>query len=440
MAQFFKPQKKQISNKSQRFTVDSMNHEGLGVTRHQGKVMFIEGALTGEQVEAKPLTVKSKFAKYSTLKVIEKNVGRVNAFCAHYGQCGGCQLQHATLDLQLLEKQNAVSKLFEKFAKVSSLEWQLPLVSPAMHYRRSGRIAVIYDKNKAEFLVGFRKKRSKQIINIDACQVMVAPFLPVFESVRNLLPKMKNGRAISHLQVCSVDSGDYLIVRHTKKLCDQDRELLKSLCDTHNWLLVLEHDTGCFSESELPYYQFLSLDLKFSFNFDNFIQVNPSVNLAMVQQALDWLALEQEDSVLDLFCGIGNFTLPMAKHAGYVVGVEGVNSAIAMAKKNASLNQLDNTDFYCQDLSQNIQSEDWFNRQYSVLLLDPSRMGAYEILSQLKLKQFNRILYVACDPVTMARDSEIIIKAGFKISKIGLMNMFPHTSHIETMALFEKEK
>lgn len=439
MARFFKPQKKQLSQEKQTFTIDSMNHEGLGVTRHNKKVVFVEGALTGETVLAKQLSNKSKFEKFQTVKVLEPSAFRVTPFCHHYEQCGGCQLQHLDPEQQVQEKQTAVKKLFEKFAEVSNLPWQKPLTSEPIHYRRSGRIAVIYDKQKDQFLVGYRQKQSKKIINISQCDVLLKPWQAVFSAVRSLLPQLKGGDSISHLQLCSVESGNYLIVRHTKALKDSDIKQLQTMCLEHQWQLVLNSDKGLFDSQETPYYILDDYQLKLFFGFDNFIQVNADVNKAMIKQALNWLNVTKEDTVLDLFCGVGNFTLPLATQCKYVVGVEGVSSAIALAKHNAQENQLANAAFYCQDLTENIKTQDWFNREYSVLLLDPSRMGAFDILTQLKLKRFSRVLYVACDPVTMARDSKLLINAGFKVSKISLMNMFPNTSHIETMALFEKE-
>ncbi|WP_324607047.1 23S rRNA (uracil(1939)-C(5))-methyltransferase RlmD [Pseudoalteromonas piratica] len=439
VARFFKPQKKQLTSEKQTFTINSMNHEGLGVTRVNNKVVFVEGALSGETVQAKQLTNKSKFEKYQTVKVIEQSPFRVTPFCQHYQACGGCQLQHLDTQQQITEKQAAVDKLFEKFANVSDLPWQLPLSSKPTHYRRSGRVAVIYDKKKDTFLVGYRQKQSKKIINIESCDVLVRPWQALFTKIRNLLLDLNAGNTISHLQLCSVESGDYLIVRHTKPLKSKDVAQLQQVCHANNWQLVLNSEKGVFDSQETPYYLLDDYQLKLFFGFDNFIQVNADVNKAMINQALNWLNLTREDKVLDLFCGIGNFTLPLATQCKDVVGVEGVASAIELAKLNAKENQLPNAEFYCQDLTENIKSQDWFNREYSVLLLDPSRMGAFDILTQLKLKRFSRILYVACDPVTMARDSKLLINAGFKVSKISLMNMFPNTSHIETMALFEKE-
>jgi 23S rRNA (uracil1939-C5)-methyltransferase len=363
----------------------------------------------------------------------------VTPFCTHYQTCGGCQLQHLSNDQQLAEKQLAVDMLFKKFAGVTQLPWQAPLNSQAKHYRRSGRIAVIYDVKTKQFLVGYRQKQSKKIINIDHCDILLSQWQPIFNQFRQALPKLKAGKGISHLQLCSVDSGDYLIIRHTQVLPKNDIRLLEAMCDEHSWQLVLSGEAGQYSEIPQPNYQLAEYNLTMHFGFDNFIQINSKMNDRMINQAVSWLNLTKQDQVLDLFCGVGNFTLPLALNSAYVVGVEGVASSIDMAKRNAQINGLTNTAFYCQDLTENIQQQDWFNREYSVLLLDPSRMGALDILAQLKLTRFTRILYVACDPVTMARDSKVLIESGFVVKKISLMNMFPNTSHIETMVLFEKE-
>ena len=186
----------------------------------------------------------------------------------------------------------------------------------------------------------------------------------------------------------------------------------------------------------LPHYQVDGVE--FGFQLNNFIQVNSEVNEKMLMQTLDWLALNKKDTVLDLFCGIGNFSLLAAKYAKEVVGVEGVESSVSRAKVNAAQNQHENVSFVCFDLTGDISSAKWFDKQANILILDPSRTGAYEILKQLPLNQFEKILYVSCDPVTLARDSALVLEAGFTISKVGLMNMFPHTGHIETMALFQR--
>jgi len=455
MAQFFKPQKKTVAKGKQQLTIDTLNHEGVGITRVNKKVGFVEGALPGETVLATSTQSKAKFERFTVNKVITASESRVKPFCIHYNACGGCQLQHLAPEQQLVEKQKAVNSLFEKFlgdAK-TDLNWQAAIDSQPLTYRRTARIAVFYDKNKKEYLFGYRQKGSKKIININSCQVLEPCFSNIFEVFHPLLAKLKTGQSITHLQLYKTQDQAIIIIRHIRALSEKDINLLSSEANKNDWEIVFEAETGQFEYNDksastqafinnknthLLNYYINEFDLKFNFSFDNFIQVNHKVNRLMLKQAIDWLNLKSDEKILDLFCGIGNFSLPMAQRAHKVVGIEGVASSVEMAKFNALNNQIENAKFFCQDLNESMAKSNWFNEEYDVLVLDPSRAGAFDILSQLKLKRFSRILYVSCDPVTLARDSKLIIDAGFNITKTGLMNMFPHTGHVETMALFTK--
>ena len=455
MAQFFKPQKKTVAKGKQQLTIDTLNHEGVGITRVNNKVGFVEGALPREVVLANPTQTKAKFERFSVSKVIKPSEFRVKPFCTHYNSCGGCQLQHLAPEQQLVEKQKAVNSLFEKFLGDANtdLNWQSAIDSQPLTYRRTARIAVFYDKNKKEYLFGYRQKGSKKITNINNCQVLESCFSNIFEVFHPLLKRLKTGQSITHLQLYRTQDQALIIIRHIRALSENDINLLSSEADKNGWKIVLEGETGQYEFSDkhastqgvinnknihLLHYDINEFNLKFNFSFDNFIQVNHKVNGLMLKQAIDWLNLKSDEKILDLFCGIGNFSLPMAQRASSVVGIEGVASSVEMAKFNAKNNQIENARFFCQDLNESMAKAKWFNEEYDVLVLDPSRAGAFDILSQLKLKRFARILYVSCDPVTLARDSKLIIDAGFKISKTGLMNMFPHTGHVETMALFTK--
>lgn len=455
MAQFFKPQKKTVAKGKQQLTIDTLNHEGVGITRVNNKVGFVEGALPREVVLASPTQTKAKFERFSVSKVIKPSEFRVKPFCTHYNTCGGCQLQHLAPEQQLVEKQKAVNSLFEKFLGDANtdLNWQSAIDSQPLTYRRTARIAVFYDKNKKEYLFGYRQKGSKKIININNCQVLESCFSNIFEVFHPLLNRLKTGQSITHLELYRTQDQALIIIRHIRALSENDINLLSSEADKNGWKIVLEGETGQYEFSDkhastqavinnkniqLLHYDINEFNLKFNFSFDNFIQVNHKVNGLMLKQAIDWLNLKSDEKILDLFCGIGNFSLPMAQRASSVVGIEGVASSVEMAKFNAKNNQIENARFFCQDLNESMAKAKWFNEEYDVLVLDPSRAGAFDILSQLKLKRFARILYVSCDPVTLARDSKLIIDAGFKISKTGLMNMFPHTGHVETMALFTK--
>ncbi len=418
-----------------------MNHEGVGIAREQSKVCFVEGALLGETVLANVVEEKKNYLRLHTKRVLSASEYRIDPSCPHYKFCGGCQLQHFDASQQVVSKQEAVGQLFKKFAKVDIQEWQDAIASSHQYYRRTARIAVYFDRQKSQYALGFRQHNSKKIINISQCHVLDSRFKQIFSVFSELLPCLKNGQAITHLQIYGVDKA-YVIVRHIKPLPKQDIDLINQVGIDNQWKMVMSPERGIFKsldniDNEKPYYQ-INSELKLSFNFDNFIQVNDQVNQQMIAQSLDWLNISRKDNVLDLFCGIGNFSLAIAKKAQHVVGVEGVDSAIAMAKYNAKQNDISNCEFYCQDLTQQLKNLTWFKANYQILVLDPSRTGAYAVLEQLPLNRFNRILYVSCDPVTLARDSKLILNSGFNLSKISLMNMFPHTKHIETMVLFDK--
>ena len=440
MAQFFQAKKKTLSGQSLTLAISGMDHQGRGIAKHNNKVCFVIGGLTGETVKAKLIEDKARYNVANIIKVERVSEARVKPFCGHYQQCGGCQLQHLRLDQQLVEKQLAVSQLFSKFAKLEALNWQAPLLSESTHYRRSARLAVIYDKTAKKMRVGYRAQGSKQIVSVQTCAVLSEAFKDIFTVFDELLNQYNELRSVSHIQLCQSDAQNFVVIRHTKTISDKLKSTIKQLGLSHQWQMIWQGETQQVNHSHLPmpFYQLPELGLKFEFGLENFIQVNEQVNQAMLNQAVDWLNLTAKEQVLDLFCGIGNFSLALAKCAKSVVGVEGVASAVAIAAQNAQTNQIANAQFHCFDLTQNMQQAPWFSKDLDILVLDPSRTGALAILEQLPLKQFKTILYVSCDPVTLARDSALITQAAFSLEKIGLMNMFPHTGHIETMALFQR--
>ncbi|KAA1155722.1 23S rRNA (uracil(1939)-C(5))-methyltransferase RlmD [Pseudoalteromonas fuliginea] len=440
MAQIFKAKKQPLQKKSVVLDITAMDHQGRGIAKHNNKVCFVSGALPNEQVKATIIDDKARYSSAATQKIIKASDARVTPFCEHYNHCGGCQLQHLETGQQVIEKQTAVNQLFEKFAKQKNLNWEAPLLSKSTHYRRSARVAVMFDKAAKKIRVGYRASGSKNIVSINQCAVLSEAFADVFTLFDSLINQHKSLHSISHLQLCESDEHSFVVIRHTKTIPDEFKILVEQVTASHKYEIVWQSESDVIEHSHfaMPYYYLKEFDLKFEFGLGNFIQVNAQVNQAMLKQSADWLNLNGDESVLDLFCGIGNFSLVLAKQAKTVIGVEGVTSAVAMAAQNAQTNSITNAEFYCFDLTQKIQNAPWFSKDLDVLVLDPSRTGAMAVLEQLPLKQFKTILYVSCDPVTLARDSAIISQAGFELNKIGLMNMFPHTGHIETMALFQR--
>ncbi|MBH0050422.1 23S rRNA (uracil(1939)-C(5))-methyltransferase RlmD [Pseudoalteromonas sp. SWYJZ19] len=440
MAQIFKAKKKPLKQQTLELNITGMDHQGRGIAKHNNKVCFVSGALPNETVKAMLVDDKAKYSSAKVIKVIKASESRVDAFCEHYNQCGGCQLQHLEVSQQVVEKQTAVTQLFSKFAKLNSLNWQAPLLSKSVHYRRSARIAVMFDKTAKKMRVGYRASGSKNIVSINKCAVLDEVFADVFTLFDDLINQHKALHSISHLQLCQSDETNFIVIRHTKVINEDTKALIEHITKSQQFEVVWQSESDVIDHSHLamPFYYLKEFALKFEFGLDNFIQVNAQVNEAMLKQAANWLDLKGDENLLDLFCGIGNFSLVLAKQAKSVIGVEGVTSAVAMAAQNAQTNSITNAQFHCFDLTQSIQSAPWFSKNLDVLVLDPSRTGAMAVLEQLSLKQFKTILYVSCDPVTLARDSAIISQAGFDLNKIGLMNMFPHTGHIETMALFQR--
>ncbi|WP_462157578.1 23S rRNA (uracil(1939)-C(5))-methyltransferase RlmD [Pseudoalteromonas sp. GB56] len=434
MANFYKPTKKKVKNQSQELHIESLDHHGRGVAKSNGKVIFVNGALAGEHVKAVTQSDKKQYAEAQCTKVITPSAHRVEPLCEHYERCGGCTLQHLESSEQLVAKQHAVSALFTKFSGLAELPWQGAIDSQPWHYRRSARVSVYDDKNQG-LKVGFRQKGSKRIINIDTCPVLDDGYNRVFAFFREQISQHRALRSVTHLQLVAAQQQNFVVVRHTKAIPEPVKDAIANAAQAHDWTLVWQEDT----EQALPHASYqLENNLTLNFGLDNFIQVNAEVNDKMLHQAMQWLALEQHHQVLDLFCGVGNFSLLAGTTAQRVVGVEGVESAVKYAKQNAENNDLNNCEFHCFDLTEPLYKAKWFDKSFDVLILDPSRMGADAILAQLPLKQFKRVLYVSCDPVTLARDSKTILAAGFTLNKLGIMNMFPHTGHIETMALFER--
>ncbi|WP_199610854.1 23S rRNA (uracil(1939)-C(5))-methyltransferase RlmD [Flocculibacter collagenilyticus] len=469
MAQFFKPQKaKSRKNHVLTLSITGTDHEGAGIAKVDNKVCFVTGALKGESVQAKITHEQSKLIHAETTKVLTVSQERRNEPCQHARQCGGCQLQHTHNDNQVDMKQQGVLQQLQRTAHIDSVPLMPAVVGDEFHYRRSARIGVWRDKKTASVVVGFRRSNSKELINIKQCLVLAAEFEPLFEVFRETLTGLKCADVIGHLQLFAADNGNYVVIRHTAPIASHEQQVLLRAAQAHDWILISEPQSKQFEWFEadtaratksipIMVYQLDSeniadkshnngIEISIAFKPSDFIQVNAKINQRMVAQALAWLTLSKNDSVLDLFCGLGNFSLPLAQQVKNVVGIEGVEAMVEQAKANAKQNQIDNCEFYHADLSQplNVKSKNksnpWYSRQYNAILLDPARAGAQEVVKQISQFNSSRVLYVSCNPASFARDAKCMIEHGYKISKLGVVDMFPQTSHIETMALFTKQE
>ncbi len=440
MANFFKvtPKKQQVGHEVN-VNITRLDFNGCGVGQYLKKPIFIEGTLVGESVSVKVIEQKNKYSKGKLIEVLTPSNNRAIVKCQHFLNCGGCDLQHIEPVIQLDFKQQKITELFARNGYDNSLPWQEPVVSKPWHYRRKARIGVQYDK-AGQVTVGFRQRGSNQLINIKNCVVLVEPLNKIFVPLKKLLAKLSGKNAIGHIEVISTDKIT-VVVRQLENITNQDKQNWQIFSDNYSCKILMDNGktvTPLFANKLTSLTYNLDDNININFSSDNFIQVNHDVNKQMIAQALSWLNLTKQDFVLDLFCGLGNFSLPIAKKVAQVTGIEGVDQMVIKAQENAQINGLTNCEFYQADLNSNWQSESWSKKIYTKLLLDPARAGAYQALEQLVRFNIPTVLYVSCDPATLAKDSELLLANGYRIEKISLMDMFSQTKHIETMVLFVK--
>ncbi|GMQ47685.1 23S rRNA (uracil(1939)-C(5))-methyltransferase RlmD [Vibrio sp. 10N] len=416
--------------------IERMDHHGAGIGYLNKKPVFVEGALADEKVLVQLTESKAKFAKANLIKILKPSEQRVEPFCPHYHECGGCNQQHLERDEQIAHKERVLSQLMTKFAG-QTLALSPSITGEGLGYRRRARLSIQVDKQRG-LLMGFRRKQSNQIVDVDHCPVLDEKLNALIPELRAIFADFKQPNILGHLELVLGDAAPVAVIRHTKSLSDKDHARLLAFAEQVGMTLYFMPEANQLDRvvGEQPFYN--EVGLKLPFLPSHFIQVNQAINQRMVAQALEWLAPESSDRVLDLFCGLGNFTLPLAKRCAHVVGVEGVQDMVDWATDNAKLNGLANVEFYQANLEQDLSQLPWASQQFDKILLDPARAGASGVIDQVSALGATRVLYVSCNPATLARDSQSLIEQGYTLTRLGMMDMFPHTSHLESMALFEK--
>ncbi|WP_144210343.1 23S rRNA (uracil(1939)-C(5))-methyltransferase RlmD [Shewanella donghaensis] len=445
MAQFFKakPNKtKQLSAKLN-LTVSQLDHLGAGIAQHEGKVVFVPGALPGETVTAQLIVQKKRFAKAKLLKVQTPAENRVATRCPHYQQCGGCDLQHMRIEAQREHKQDALKTLMGKVAvNMDDSVMTDNVIGEQWHYRRKARLATLFDKKTKHLQLGFRESSTSNIVDIKQCDVLAKALSALITPFSQVLNQLQAKMTLGHLELTEAENGLFAVLRITKELKPADEERLKEFALQHKLHLLVQDNEGELrslvneGNIDLPKYSLANDQVACEFSPGNFVQVNADINKRMVEQAIDWLAPQQDERILDLFCGVGNFSLPLATQAADVIGVEGVPEMVTQAKQNATDNNLSNLSFFHADLSADLSEASWLGK-IDKLLLDPARAGAFESLQWLSKMKPKKVVYVSCNPASLARDSQVLIDQGYKLKKLTMLDMFPQTHHIEAMALFE---
>ncbi|ANY85844.1 MULTISPECIES: 23S rRNA (uracil(1939)-C(5))-methyltransferase RlmD [Pseudomonas] len=424
--------------KKQRLEIERLAGDGRGIAFHEGRTWFVSGALAGEAVEARVLGARAKVVDARLERVLQASPERREAPCRYYERCGGCNLQHLPHDGQLTLKQRLLAEQLQRVAGVQPEQWAAPLVGPEFGYRRRARIAVRWDPKARQLDVGFRAEASQDIVAIDECLVLVQPLQDIFRQLPSVLRSLSKPQALGHVELFS-GTAQAVLVRHVAPLPAEDQARLEAFCEQAGAQLWLQGD-GEPAPVEAGQTLGFALEpwgLELAWRPGDFVQVNAQVNTLMIEQALAWLAPQPEEPVLDLFCGLGNFALPLAGQAREVVAVEGVQAMVERAEANARSHNVHNARFFQADLSQPLVGAGWAAEGFSAVLLDPPRDGAFEVVQGIARLKAKRLVYVSCNPATLARDAQVLVGQGYRLTRAGILDMFPQTAHVEAMALFE---
>jgi 23S rRNA (uracil1939-C5)-methyltransferase len=434
------------------FTIDRLSHDGRGVASLDGKTVFIDGALVGEKVTARLVEDHARFIDARIDQLIDRSPERVLPPCEHFATCGGCQLQYMQPAAQVEMKQKALLEQLQRWGGVVPKQLLSAIGAGDRAYRSRARLGVWYETDGSVTL-GFRQRYSNEIIPINQCVVLAPELNSLLAPLHHWLTELRATKAVTHIELVKGQNEIAMVLRHTKKLAEADLAGLAQLADKAQCKVWLEPNgdnglTDLAGQPCDPRLTYFVEGLELGFHPQDFTQVNPQVNQQMVAQALALLALKPTDRVMDLFCGIGNFTLPIAQQCAEVVGIEAVESMVLRGRENAERLQITNAKFIAANLADmthtQLQRLGGANKEQGIaaILLDPPRDGAKDIIASiLRLgvgKQLSpkRIVYVSCNPATLARDSALLAEAGYHLDKLGVLDMFPHTSHVESMALF----
>lgn len=423
--------------------IESLDHEGRGVAHVGGKAVFVDGALAGESVRFRRTRRQRRYDEAVVVEVLRAAPERVTPRCRHFGICGGCSLQHLEHAAQVAAKGRIVAEALERIGGVAPERWLPPLAGPAWSYRRRARLGCKFVDKKGKALVGFRERGSPLLADLEVCEVLAAPVGSLVAALAALAGSLDIRRRVAQIEVAIGDNGTALVLRALEDPTEPDLARLREFEARHGIALYLQRGgldtvTPLTPPASALRYELDGLPAGIEFAPTDFIQVNGELNRLMVARAMELLDPKPTDRALDLFCGLGNFSLPLARRTAAVAGVEGDAALVARARANAARNGIENTAFHAADLAGASPAGDWSRAHYDIVLLDPPRAGAREILPIAVASRPRRIVYVSCHPGSFARDAGILRgQLGYRLAAAGVMDMFPHTSHVETIALFE---
>lgn len=426
-------------------TIQNLSHDGRGIAHLNGKTIFVAGALVGEEVEIEYIKRKNRWDEAKIANILTPVPGRNIPSCDHFGVCGGCSLQHMANGTQIHYKQSVLVEQLLHIGNVKPKEILPPVTASDYGYRRKARLGVRYVHKKEKLLIGFREKNGRYLADIESCSVLDQSIGKKIPILRDFLLSLKNYLQIPQLEIAVGDEQTAIIIRHLAPFSIDDLAIIKDFGRQHQYQIYLQPGSPQTASLLWPLegrprlnYKLVDQDIEMLFHPTDFTQVNHEINQKLVNLAIELLDPKKTEVILDLFCGIGNFTLPLARYCAKVVGIEGAQDMVQRGYENATHNNIDNVEFQCRNLADYTSQADWLFKQFDAILLDPPRVGAWEIVQSIPATTAKKLIYVSCNPATLARDAGYLCQNGFELSRVGVLDMFPHTSHVESIALFHR--
>lgn len=427
-------------------SIESLDHEGRGITHVEGKAVFVEGALPGETVEYSSYRKKPSYELAQVTRVLHPSFMRTTPRCVHFGVCGGCLLQHMETSAQVAAKQRILEENLRRIGKVAPQQMLAPIHGPTWGYRHRARMSVRLVQKKGGVLVGFHERKSSFIADMHRCEILPPRISALIDPLRELVGGLSIRERMPQIEIALGEHVDAFVLRILEPLTEADEIQLRDFADVHHiqwWLQPKGPETVFpFYPLEAPRlsYTLPEFGIEMPFSPTEFTQVNPEINRVLVRRALALLDPQPGESIADLFCGLGNFSLPIARRGAHVVGVEGSPALVARAAANAAHNGLvERTRFESANLFEATEASLAALGRFDKLLIDPPRDGAIEVVKALGADAPWRIVYVSCSPATLARDAAVLVhEKGYTLRSAGVVNMFPHTGHVESIALFER--
>ena len=422
--------------------IEALSEDGRGVVESDGKQYLVDNVIPGERIQFRPSGKRRGKHEGVLERLIELSPMRVTPRCEHFGVCGGCALQHIGAARQVSIKQD---RLLEQLSKVNVTAEDLhpPITGPQWGYRRKARLGAKWVAKKDTALVGFRERRNNHIAVLTRCVVLHPSVGEKMMDLRNLIASLDARESIPQVEMAAGGDTTALVFRHTSPLGSDDRSRLIEFAKTNGFSVLLQSGgpetvSGLWPpDSPRLGYELPEYDLRFEFEPLEFTQVNQETNALLVDRVVEWLAPTAKDRIVDLFCGLGNFTLPLGSRGANVVGLEGSDQLVAKARYNARQNHVGTVEFYAVDLTDEDASRFWLAQSWSKLLLDPPRSGAASIIESLSARDHRFVVYVSCNPMSLARDADVLVnRLGYRLARLSVVDMFPHTNHVESVSLF----